>query len=302
MTRRKLGRTGLEVTPLGFGAMEIRGPKVWAGRQTSEEQAQAILNAALDAGINFVDTAVDYGLSEERIGKYISSRRTEYYLATKCGCDPRDVGDHWETPHTWTRENLLANIEGSLRRMKTDHVDLLQLHNPTVEQVRQGGLVQALQDIRRQGMTKFIGISTTLPHLPEFVAMGVFDTFQIPYSCLEPQHHDAIALAAAAGAGVIVRGGIARGGPGSDVAVPARVDVWQRAELHDLLGDMTPAELILRHTLGHAGCSTTIVGTMNLDHLRANVAAAEKGPLPTDLYEEVRRRVAAVLTEAGAGG
>ena len=209
------------------------------------------------------------------------------------------MGDHWETPHTWTRENLLRNIEGSLRRMKTDYVDLLQLHNPTVEQVRQGDLVEVLRHIRRQGMTKFIGISSTLPHLPEFLAMGVFDTFQVPYSCLEPQHHDALAQAAAAGAGVIVRGGIARGGPDSDVSVPARVDVWQKAGLQQILDGMTPAELILRHTLSHAACCTTIVGTMNVEHLKANVAAAEKGPLPAGLYEEVRRRVAAVLAEEG---
>ena len=88
MTNNTLGGTGLVVTQLGFGAMEIRGPKTWNGPDVTERQAEAILNAVLDAGINFIDTSYDYGDSEERIGKYIGSRRDEYFLATKCGCDP----------------------------------------------------------------------------------------------------------------------------------------------------------------------------------------------------------------------
>src|SRR5664279_1438483 len=102
-----LGRTGLKVTRLGFGAMEIRGSRIWGGRPVSDDQARTILNAALDSGINLIDTANDYGRSEEFIGKFISHHRGEYYLATKCGCQvvPRD--EHTDdTPHVWTRENL----------------------------------------------------------------------------------------------------------------------------------------------------------------------------------------------------
>jgi aryl-alcohol dehydrogenase-like predicted oxidoreductase len=81
-----LGRTGLEVTRLSFGAMEIRGSRIWRGRAITDKQAETILNAVLDEGINFIDTANDYGRSEELIGKYISHRRKEFYLAKKCGC------------------------------------------------------------------------------------------------------------------------------------------------------------------------------------------------------------------------
>ena len=180
MKKNILGRTSLEVTQLGFGAAELSGGNV------TEEQSERILNAVLDAGINFVDTAVDYGLSEERIGRYIASRRSEYYLATKCGCNPQGK------EHLWTRDNFFKNIHGSLERMKTDHVDVLQMHGPSPDDVRNGNLIEALREIQSQGMTRFIGISTTLPHLTEFLEMGVFDTFQIPYSCLTPIHHDAI--------------------------------------------------------------------------------------------------------------
>jgi aryl-alcohol dehydrogenase-like predicted oxidoreductase len=290
LPKRTLGRTGLKVTQLGFGAMDIRGPKVWGGRDIPDAQSEAILNAVLDAGINFIDTAVDYGRSEELIGRFISSRRKEYFLATKCGCNPQDKGDHVDTPHLWTRENLMRNIHGSLERMKTDHVDILQLHNPTPADVRKGDLVTALKDIRSQGMTRFISISSTLPGLPEFVKMGVFDTFQIPYSCLDPEHHDAITLAAESGAGIIIRGGIARGGPGSRLTRKERVDVYKQANIDELLDGMKPSELILRFTLTHPHCDTTIVGTAVMEHLTENVAAALKGKLPKKLYDEVKAR------------
>src|SRR5712671_2670769 len=84
VVKRELGRTGLQVTTLGYGAMELRGAP--RARDISEAQAETILNKVLDAGINYIDTSVDYGMSEERIGRYISHRRAEYYLASKCGC------------------------------------------------------------------------------------------------------------------------------------------------------------------------------------------------------------------------
>src|SRR5512141_3197524 len=101
-----LGHTGLKVTRLGFGAMEIRGSRIWGGRPVTEDQAKNILNAVLDAGSNFIDTANDYGRSEEFIGKYISQRRKEFFLATKCGCTVvrRDETTD-DTPHVWTRDN-----------------------------------------------------------------------------------------------------------------------------------------------------------------------------------------------------
>ena len=81
---RQLGRTGLSVTMMGYGAMELRGgPR---GREAEPQHSEMVLNSVLDSGINFIDTSIDYGQSEELIGKYISHRRADYYLATKCGC------------------------------------------------------------------------------------------------------------------------------------------------------------------------------------------------------------------------
>src|SRR5437762_4494129 len=101
--KRPFGKTGLSTTVLGYGAMEVRGPRIWGGRPVTEEQANTILNAVLDAGINFIDTANDYGRSEEFIGKYLSRRRSEFYIATKCGCNVvRKDENTDETPHVWT--------------------------------------------------------------------------------------------------------------------------------------------------------------------------------------------------------
>ena len=262
---RVLGRTGLEVTQLGFGGVEVGN----FNRDIGDEQAGRVLNAVLDSGINFLDTAPDYGLSEERIGATVSHRRDSFYLATKCGCniDPCGVGQ--EPGHLWTGDRLRRNIEQSLRRLKTDYVDVLQMHNPSVEAVENGGLVEVLQEIRASGKTRFIGVSSTAPHLLEFVRMGVFDTFQIPYSALERRHERMIQEAADAGAGIIIRGGIARGHLGRE-----RWAKWDGAQLTDLLDGMSRYEFVLRFTLTHPACHTTIVGTADPEHLKSNTAAA----------------------------
>jgi len=292
MEKRVLGRTGLSVTALGFGAMEIRGPRVWSGRPVTDEEAARILNAVLDAGINFIDTSYDYGRSEELIGKYISGRRQEYYLATKCGCTLVDCGDHDETPHVWTRENLLHNIDTSLKRMKTDYVDVLQLHGPTVAQAEEGALVDVLKEIQKSGKARWIGISSYLPNLPAFIASGDFDTFQIPYSGLEREHESYITEAAESGAGVIVRGGVGQGEPGVGRGNVDRWALWERAKLDELReeGESRTA-FLLRFTLSHSGLSTTIVGTKNVAHLEENVKAARRGALAPDVYAEAKRRL-----------
>lgn len=299
MEKRVLGKTNLEVSVLGYGAMELRGPEVWNGREIDEDAAGKILNAVLDAGINFIDTSVDYGESEQRIGRHIASRRDEYYLATKCGCKPRQLDGKIVTdPHDWSRDNLLRNIEGSLERLGTDHVDILQLHGATVEDVKEYDCVKTLQEIKDQGMTRFIGHSSTLPDIMEFIDWGVFDTFQIPYSCLQPEHVDAVTKAGESGAGVIIRGGIAKGGPDAAEARREWVDLWRAARLDELIGDEDEAgDLILRYTIHHPECDTVIVGTMDSEHLDQNVRAVQRGPLPDQLFEEIEKRIYRSLRE-----
>lgn len=289
---RAFGRTGLNVTRLGFGAMEVRGERIWNGRPVTDAQAAGILSAVLDAGVTFVDTANDYGKSERYIGEFLADRRGEYVLATKCGCSMVPAGDHDETPHEWNRDHLLGNIDDSLAKLRTDHVDLLQLHNPSVELAEQHKVVDTLKEIREAGKTRFIGISSNSPHLGTYIDWGVFDAFQIPYSALERRHENLITRAHEAGAGTIIRGGVARGEPGQGLGSEDRWAIWQRAGLDELLADgESRTQWQLRFTLSNPGVDTVIAGTLNPAHLADNVRAAEAGPLAEDVYEEAKRRL-----------
>jgi aryl-alcohol dehydrogenase-like predicted oxidoreductase len=277
---RTLGRTGLQVTQLGYGAMELRGAP--RGRPVGDEQAAQVLKAVVDGGINYIDTSIDYGLSEERIGRFIGDRRAEFFLASKCGCavDPVTAPTEGRSPHVFTRANVVAGVEQSLKRLRTDYLDVVQFHaSPTRATLEEQGALDALLDLQREGKVRFIGMSGTLPNLPEQIAMGVFDVFQIPYSAVQVEHEDLISKAAAAGAGTVIRGGAAKG-------------AWDGAVLDTLLDGASRTEFILRYTLSHPDLHTTIVGTSDPAHLKANLAAARKGPLPPDVYAEAKRSLA----------
>jgi aryl-alcohol dehydrogenase-like predicted oxidoreductase len=302
-----LGRTKLQVSKLGYGAMELRGGR---RRLASQDAVARLLNGVLDAGINFIDTSPDYGVSEELIGQHIAHRRGEFYLASKCGC-PIDVAPSTtgERPqHVFTRANVRAGVERSLRRMKTDHLDLVQFHiSPARAVLEQNDSVEELRVLQREGKVRFIGMSGTLPNLTDHIAMGVFDAFQIPYSALERNHEDAIRDAARAGAGIIIRGGVARGLPVAKDedfarmpeifrrAVEGRRGLWEIAKLDELLDGMSRMDFMLRFTLSHPEMATTIVGTANLDHLHGNAAAARQGALPDDVYAEAKRRLSTAV-------
>jgi len=295
LPKRRLGRTGLEVTMLGYGAMELRGAP--RGRDVTEAQAETILHATLDAGINYIDTSVDYGLSEERIGRHISDRRSEFYLASKCGClvgaPPAPRGQ--TSPHVFTRDNILAGVEQSLRRMRTDHLDVLQFHiSPSRQTMEEHGALETVLDLKRAGTARFVGMSGTLPNLVEHVAMGVFDVFQIPYSAVEREHEAMITAAARAGAGIVIRGGAAKGAPTEGKHEGVQWARWQQVNLEDLLDGMTPMEFILRFTFTHPDLHTNIVGTIDPAHLEHNVRVLRQGPLPADVYAEAKRRLDAV--------
>ena len=299
-----LGRTGATVTKLAYGAMELRGarPDI-GGRDVTPEQANTILNAVLDGGITLIDTSPDYGRSEAYIGEFISHRRSEFFLTSKCGC-PINPAPGERPPHVFTRENIRAGVEQSLRRMKTDHIDVVQFHiSPSRAELEANDSVAELALLQREGKVRFIGMSGVLPNLTDHIAMGVFDAFQIPYSALEREHEAPIHNAAVAGAGTIIRGGVARGipvnAPASLERLPDRFrqayakrrELWDVAELDAVLDGMGRMEFMLRFTISHPDMTTTIVGTANPQHLADNIAAAKKGPLPADQYAEAKRRL-----------
>ncbi|MGC1753593.1 MAG: aldo/keto reductase [Trebonia sp.] len=299
---RTLGRTQADVTILGYGAMELRGEP--RGPEIDDDTAGRLLNAVLDGGINLIDTSPDYGRSEELIGQHLGHRRDEFFLASKCGClieIPADAQPPY--PHDYSPANVRADVEQSLRRLRTDRLDLVQVHmSPSVEQLRDNQTVETLQELRKEGKVRFIGMSGILPNLPGQIAMDVFDAFQIPYSAVQRDHEELITAAAGTGAGTLIRGGAARGAPSEDknwrtgpLSQPAGLGQrnWAASGIGDLLAGsgMTPMEFVLRFTLSHPYLSTTIVGTASPGHLQSNIATAEKGPLPADLYAEAKSRL-----------
>jgi aryl-alcohol dehydrogenase-like predicted oxidoreductase len=303
LPQRTLGRTGLRVTTLGFGALELRGMVAGVGRTLTPGQPERILRAVLDVGINYIDVAPDYGEAEAHLGRCLAGRRQDVFLASKCGC-PLDVtrfspnertrfGVPLPRLHDYSRQHIIAAVDQSLQRLKTDYLDVLQLHfGPARQVLERAGTTETLHYLKRAGKIRFVGCSSTLPNLSDHIALGAFDVFQIPYSALQPEHEAAIAEAARAGAGIVVRGGVARGEPGAGQGAADVWRLWERAQLDEILEGMSTMEFMLRFTITNPDAHTTIVGTLNPEHLRDNVAAASRGPLPDSLYREAKRRLA----------
>jgi aryl-alcohol dehydrogenase-like predicted oxidoreductase len=299
----RLGRTDCTVTRIGYGAMELRESRPSFDRRA----AQQLLRTVLDSGINFIDTSPDYGDSEAIIGETLQTLRDRFFLASKCGC-PINSASMDRRLHNFSRANIRAGVEQSLRRLRTDYLDLVQIHlSPSREELEQNDSVAELDALRREGKIRFIGMSGTLPDLLDHIAMGCFDVFQLPYAVIEPSHDEAMQRAAQADAGIIVRGSVWRAIPHVQIDTIERLrrivgqilgrrqHLWQAANIDELRGGMPVMEFMLRFTLSHPAQSTTIVGTINPQHLADNVRAARNGPLPADVYAETNRRLQTAL-------
>jgi aryl-alcohol dehydrogenase-like predicted oxidoreductase len=161
---RVLGRTGAEVPVLGYGAMELRGQlsgpvSQLSGPAITDQDAGRLLNELLDAGVNLIDTSIDYGRSEELIGRHLSPRRSEFFLASKCGC-PLSLppGESMVGTHDYSAANVRAGVEQSLRRLQTDYLDLVQVHlSPPRSEMEASGTIEALQSLRAEGKARFLG-------------------------------------------------------------------------------------------------------------------------------------------------
>jgi aryl-alcohol dehydrogenase-like predicted oxidoreductase len=299
---RRLGHEGPQVTVLGFGAMELRGTPHRNPRPLDEEVAAAVLHAVLDEGITFIDTSIDYALSEELIGRHLQSRRDQYVLASKAGCplDFRPDAPPGPLPHDYSAANIKAGVEQSLRRLRTDRLDLLQLHiSPALEVIRREHVVETLLALRSEGKILAFGVSSTLPNVDDHLELEGVTALQVPYSALERELESRIELAERRGVGVIVRGGVAQGGKRDKQDSAGRPVTWAATGLDDLRDGETQQGFLLRYAIAAPGVTTVIAGTANPDHLRANAQTARRGPLPPDVYAEARRRLdVAGLTSA----
>ncbi len=286
MEKRQFGKTGMQVTVLGFGGAEIGFEGASAATVTQ------LLNDALDAGLNVIDTAECYMNSEELIGQAVGGRRKDFHLFTKCG--------HPEGPQKedWRPESILRSIERSLRRLRTDHVDLVQLHSCSEAELRKGDVIQALETARKRGHTRFIGYSGDGAAARYAVECGRFDALQTSVSIADQEAIDlTLPLARKRQMGVIAKRPLANA-VWRHATKPENAYhhvYWERIGKlrYDFLrGGDTNAGVAtaLRFTLSVPGVSTMIVGTTKPGRWRQNAAVLEGGPLPTDQYERIRSR------------
>lgn len=185
METRPFGKTGMEITPIGFGAWAIGGGN-WEFGWGSQDDQQSIaaIHRALDLGINWIDTAAVYGLghSEEMVARALDGMSQRPYVFTKCSMiwnDQREVG------HSLKRDSLRRELEASLRRLRVDAIDLYQIHWPSPDPEIEEGWA-ALAEFKREGKVRHIGVSNfNVEQLQRAAAIAPVETLQPPYSLLE---------------------------------------------------------------------------------------------------------------------
>jgi hypothetical protein len=285
MERRVLGKTGLEVSVLGFGGSEIGYEEV------PPDTVDRLLGGALDAGLNVIDTAECYLASEELIGRAVAHRRSDFHLFTKCGhASGIDYPD-------WDPRLLAGSIDRSLKRLRTGYLDLVQLHSCSADVLRDGAVVDVLERARDQGKTRFIGYSGDGEDALHAVESGAFDTLQTSVNIADQQALELTLLAARErGMGVIAKRPVANavwkhGTKPDDPYVQA---YWERLrELdYDFLRKGVPEALAvaLRFTLSVPGVHTAIVGTTKPGRWRENAEMLKAGGLSQEEFEAIRDR------------
>ena len=269
----------MAVSVLGFGGAEI------GFEQASVEQTARLLGSALDAGLNVIDTAAGYSESESLIGQSVSHRRGEYFLFTKCPGGGAGM-------RAWDESSVLASIDQSLTRLKTDCLDLVQLHSCDLAVLQQGDIIVALQKARATGKTRFIGYSGENEAAEYAVSCGAFDTLQTSVNLADQRGLERwVKSAKEAEMGIIAKRPIANAcwKWATEEECPAYPrPYWQR--LQALAYEDLSIERALRFTLTVPGVTTAIVGTKNPERWTGNAALAEQGLLSVSEYEAIRLR------------
>ena len=315
MQYRLLGRTGIRVSAIGFGAWAIGGATEASGTpfgwgKTNDDESLAAIRRARELGINFFDTADSYGFgrSESLLGIVLSRHRRDVIIATKVGV-VRGAGG--ELRKDFSRKHILLAVDGSLKRLRTDYIDLYQLHNPTLEELRSGSIQEIMERLQDAGKIRFWGVSVSTPEEGiEVIQNGWGHAIQVLYNVLnQAPAEQFLPLAKERGYGVIARVPLASGlltgkfrqdtSFGSDdvrqnfLTSKRLTEATERVdEVRSIIGGSARSigEGALKFVLAHDAISTTIPGARNARQIEANAAAAE-GPLPQDVVDKLRARL-----------
>jgi aryl-alcohol dehydrogenase-like predicted oxidoreductase len=295
MEKRRLGNTNLKVSRLGVGLAEIGSLSL--GQITVASQ---LLNTALDNGINFFDTAACYGNSEELVGRAVADRRDEFILSTKAG---HTAGGY--SGRSWTAETVRDSIERSLRRLQTDSLDVVHLHSCGVQILERGEVIQALQDAKQAGKTRYIGYSGDNEAAIWAMESGLFDTLQTSYNPVDQQARDRLfPRAEEQGVGLIAKRPIANAAWGAKTSPSSyAAEYHRRSQIMAQKGPIPgapkdPILLALGFTLAHPAIDTAIIGTSDIEHMKVNIRLVEQAlPIAGEAVQELQRR----FDELGAG-
>ncbi len=298
MEQRTLGKSGIEVTSMGIGLWAVGGD-FWGS--TDDRESLRAIDAAVEAGISFFDTADVYGdgHSEKLLGQAMKGRREKFIVATKIGWQGFDQKQNRSAYDTV--DKVVSGVETNLQRLKTDYVDVVQCHidfrEPTMETI-----IAGFQKLQRDGKVRAYGLSTSdFDHLKAFNADGACSTLQIDYSILNrTPEADILPYCQENGIGVIVRGPLAMGiltgkfdadhsfSPGDfrrrwqdnpDERLVFLDDLEKVSRLRPLATGRSLAQLALQFVLTHPAVTVVIPGAKTDKQLRDNVAAAHLAPL-----------------------
>jgi aryl-alcohol dehydrogenase-like predicted oxidoreductase len=311
MQCRPLGKTGLHVSAVGFGAWGIGG-YTHGGRSygpTDDKTSLATLDAALDAGITFYDTAPLYGLghSEELIGRAFRERRDRVVIATKVGYQD------FISPPDFSPNGIRRSLEGSLRRLRSDYVDVLQLHDPGDGVLADNpDVMETLRALRAEGVIRVIGVSVKSPsHALPLIEEGVVQVIQANFNMMDLRAVECglMARAESLGVGIIARTplcfGFLTGRLDGTEDFPAedhrslwpqrQLQAWADGARHlldteDRDQDECGTTTALRFVLSFPAVATTIPGMLTPAHVEENTEAGRRRPLSVPAVAEVLRR------------
>jgi aryl-alcohol dehydrogenase-like predicted oxidoreductase len=255
--RRPIANTGITVSPLGLGTVKLgrdSGVKYPHGFTIpNDKDALALINLARELGINLIDTAPAYGNSEERLGTLLKDQRQDWVICSKVGEEYENGQSHFD----FSPEHTRFSIERSLQRLNTDFIDMVLVHSDgnDVDIIKRYGILDVLKEIKKEGKIRAFGMSTKTVE-GGILAASQSDCVMATYNLQYQDEKAVLDYCRDNNKAVLIKKALASG--------------------HICLQGEDPVAASMRHIFAHAGTTSAIIGTINPEHLRANVATAER--------------------------